>query len=85
MMPSSTVTSWMLETSSAVWISRLYMGCLVSLPFLFRSTACNVDMCNDKTQSDSRDVLEEGDGVMKEGEPGRSTLIEAACGVNDEI
>lgn len=43
MMPSSTVTSWMLETSSAVWISRLYMGCLVSLPFLFRSTACNVD------------------------------------------
>lgn len=43
MMQSSTVTSWMLETSSAVWISRLYMGCLVSLPFLFRSTACNVD------------------------------------------
>lgn len=43
MMASSTVTSWMLETSSAVWISRLYMGCLVSLPFLFRSTACNVD------------------------------------------
>lgn len=43
MMPSSTVTSWMLETSSAVWISRLYMGCLVSLPFLFRSTACNID------------------------------------------
>lgn len=43
MMPSYTVTSWMLETSSAVWISRLYMGCLVSLPFLFRSTACNVD------------------------------------------
>lgn len=30
----------MFETSSAVWISRLYMGCLVSLPFLFRSTAC---------------------------------------------
>lgn len=43
MMQNSTVTSWMLETSSAVWISRLYMGCLVSLPFLFRSTACNVD------------------------------------------
>lgn len=43
MMQRSTVTSWMLETSSAVWISRLYMGCLVSLPFLFRSTACNVD------------------------------------------
>lgn len=30
-------------------------------------------------------MLEEGDGVMKEGELGRSTSIEAACGVNDEI
>lgn len=35
-------TSWMLVTSSAVWIRRLYIGCLVSLPFLFRSTACGI-------------------------------------------
>lgn len=35
-------TSWMLVTSSAVWIRRLYIGCLVSLPFLFRSTACRI-------------------------------------------
>lgn len=65
-----TATSWMFETSSAVWIRRLYMGCLVSLPFLFRSTACKIRgriLIKYRSVESRRWVL---DGVMKQGHMG---------------